>query len=212
MCIRRRIVTGLPQTGGCHGSRVVGRQGATRFVGALIFFILLLIWNSITGGTIVNGFGRARSADIDAVQLLAGPAGPKGDGGPAGSKGDTGAVGPAGPVGEAGPVGPAGSAGPVGPAGPKGHSGPIGPKGNTGPTGPAGPKGDAGPREMLDLSDLPGPRAIRAPLGREATLGPLVLKVTPDQPAPLVQWARSCLPHHRNNLDTIGAVAVALAS
>src|SRR5690349_13825720 len=115
------------------------------FVGAAIFFVLLLIWNSMTGGTIVDAFGGARSSQIDAVQLIPGPAGPKGNTGPAGAKGDAGAPGPAGPVGEAGPVGPAGSTGPVGPAGPKGDSGPVGPKGNTGPTGPAGPKGDAGP-------------------------------------------------------------------
>jgi len=82
------------------------------FVGAAIFFVLLLIWNGLTGGQVVQVFGAARTAQIqDAVsgiEAKVGPAGPKGDVGPAGAKGDAGAAGPTGPVGEAGPIGPVG--------------------------------------------------------------------------------------------------------
>ena len=110
------------------------------FVGAVLFFILLLIWNGITGGQVIQLFGGVATSQVDAavagLQLREGPAGPKGDVGPAGPKGDAGPAGSAGLVGDAGPIGPIGNSGPVGPAGPKGDAGPAGPKGDAGPVGP----------------------------------------------------------------------------
>ena len=69
-------------------------------VGAVILFVLLLIWSGVSGGPIFGGVSSGQlKAAIDKVQLTPGPAGPKGDVGPAG---------PAGPKGEVGPAGPAG--------------------------------------------------------------------------------------------------------
>src|SRR5437899_1920426 len=81
-------------------------------VGAVIIFVLLLIFNGISGGGVIGLFGGVTSAQLDAavsrVRLTPGPpgdagaAGPKGDAGAAGAKGD---AGPAGAKGDPGPAG-----------------------------------------------------------------------------------------------------------
>lgn len=61
--------------------------------------------------------------------------GPKGDRGERGAKGDTGEVGPKGDQGAIGPKGPRGSMGERGDIGPKGDTGEVGPKGDRGENG-----------------------------------------------------------------------------
>ena len=148
-------------------------------IGAVILFVLLLIWSGISGRPIFGGVSSDQlKAAIDEIQLTPGPAGPKGDAGPAGPKGDAGPAGPAGPrtwvprVTLALPVRGPGSLAPA-PKVTLDPAGPAGPKGDAGPAGPAGPKGDAGPAGPAGPAALPVPPAPRVtldPLARLARL------------------------------------------
>ena len=82
------------------------------FVGAVILFVLLLVINGVSGGSVLGWFGGVSSVQLEAAisKVQATP----------------------GPKGEAGPAGPAGAAGPAGPAGAKGEAGPAGAKGDAG--------------------------------------------------------------------------------
>ena len=111
-------------------------------------------------------------AEIDRIEIPAGPQGPVGPAGvvgPAGAQGSQGEVGPQGPQGEVGPKSERGDDGPRGETGARGEVGPQGERGDPGLRGDEGPRGEVGIKgERGDV----GPRGEPGPQGPQGEQGP----------------------------------------
>ena len=133
--------------------------GAMTIVDALIDEFELLINEDFVTAEVLR-------EEINNIELLEGPPGPKGEDGAAftydmfteeqlnalvGPRGKTGEQGPAGKDGEQGPMGPQGEQGPKGEDGAPGEQGPVGPMGPEGPQGPAGKDGSFDAEKLFDV-------------------------------------------------------------
>lgn len=145
--------------------------GAMTIVDALIDEFELLINEDFVTAEVLR-------EEINNIELLEGPPGPKGEDGAAftydmfteeqlnalvGPRGKTGEQGPAGKDGEQGPIGPQGIQGLQGEQGPKGEQGPMGPQGEQGPKGEDGAPGEQGPVGPM------GPEGPQGPAGKDGS-------------------------------------------